>query len=80
MLSFLAHIGDPKYDIHQKVRPEQGLLKPRKELELFANIRPVKAYDRLLKKSPSKKSIIKGTDISIYRELHVGGSYFEKRK
>ena len=74
-------IGDPKYDNNpsSKVRPEQGLLKLRKELGLFANIRPVKAYDSLLKKSPLKKENIKGTDISIYREL-TGGIYFGKKK
>jgi len=46
-------IGDPKYD-DAKIRPEQGLLKMRKELGLFANIRPVKAFDSLLDKSPLK--------------------------
>jgi 3-isopropylmalate dehydrogenase len=73
-------IGDPKYDNDPsaKVRPEQGLLKLRKELGLYANIRPVKAYDALLDKSPLKKESIKGTDISIYREL-TGGIYFGKK-
>ena len=70
-------IGDPKYDNNPSatVRPEQGLLKLRKELGLYANIRPIKAYDELLDASPLKPENIKGTDICIYREL-TGGIYF----
>ena len=70
-------IGDPKYDNDPsaKVRPEQGLLRLRKSLGLFCNVRPVKAYEKLIDKSPLKREIITGTDISIYREL-TGGIYF----
>ncbi len=70
-------IGDPKYDNDPtaKVRPEQGLLRLRKELGLFCNVRPVKAYDKLIQNSPLKRERIEGTDISIFREL-TGGIYF----
>ncbi len=70
-------IGDPKYDNNPqaKVRPEQGLLKMRKSLGLFANIRPVKSYDILHKASPLKSEIIRGVNFLICREL-ISGIYF----
>jgi len=74
-------IGDPKYDNNPTatIRPEQGLLKLRKELGLFANIRPLNTYDSLIHKSNLKEEVIKGTDFVIYREL-TGGIYFGEKK
>lgn len=74
-------IGDPKYDNNPsaKIRPEQGLLKLRKKLGLFANIRPITTYNSLIHKSNLKKNVIKGTDFVIYREL-TGGIYFGEKK
>ena len=73
-------IGDPKYDNDPKTKiyPEQGLLELRKELELFANIRPVIVYNYLLNNSPLKPEYIRGTNILIYRELMAGLFYGEK--
>lgn len=70
-------IGHPKYDNDPKakVRPEQGLLKLRKSLGLFANIRPVKTYTSLIDHSPLKRERVEGTDLVVYREL-TGGIYF----
>ena len=72
-------IGDPKYDNNPtaKVRPEQGLLKMRGALGLYANIRPVKSYDALLDASPLKNDRIKGADFVVVREL-ISGIYFGK--
>jgi 3-isopropylmalate dehydrogenase len=72
-------IGDPKYDNNPaaKVRPEQGLLAMRKELGLYANIRPVQTFPSLADKSPLKREIVEGVDLVMVREL-TGGIYFGK--
>jgi len=74
-------IGHPKYDNDPtaKVRPEQGLLKLRKSLQLFANIRPVSTYAALHHLSPLKSEQLEGVDFVIFREL-TGGIYFGKKE
>ena len=73
----LGAIGDSTFDNNtsNKITPIQGLLRLRRELGLFCNIRPIKVYDGLLNNSPLKREFISGTDILIYREL-TGGIYF----
>jgi len=74
-------IGHPKYDNDPtaKVRPEQGLLKLRKSLQLYANIRPISTYASLHHLSPLKSKNIEGVDFIIFREL-TGGIYFGKKE
>lgn len=73
-------VGHPKYDNDPSlpVRPEQGLLKMRKELGLYANLRPIKLFDELLDASSIKPEILKGADILFFREL-TGDVYFGER-
>ena len=70
-------IGDPKYDNDPKapVRPEQGLLRMRKSLGLFANLRPIALFDTLASRSPLKAEVVRGTDFICVREL-TSGIYF----
>ena len=73
-------VGHPKYDNDPsaKVRPEQGLLRMRKELGLYANLRPIKLFDELLSASSIKPEILKGADILFFREL-TGDIYFGEK-
>lgn len=75
-----SSVGDPKYDNNPsaKIRPEQGLLAMRKQLGLFANIRPVQTFDCLVHKSPLKDELVMGADFICIREL-TGGMYFGEK-
>jgi isocitrate/isopropylmalate dehydrogenase len=82
----LGAVGGPQWpkpatvDMPSPPRPEQGLLKLRKELNLYANIRPCYfPAESLMDKSPLKKEILKGTDFIVVREL-TGGLYFGERQ
>ena len=75
----LGAVGGPKWDDPTaKVRPEQGLLGLRKNLGLFANLRPIKLSPALLHTSNIKPEVLKGTDLVVVREL-TGGIYFGER-
>jgi 3-isopropylmalate dehydrogenase len=73
-------VGHPDYDNNPtlKVRPEQGLLKMRKELGLYANLRPIRLFDELLHASSIKPEILRGSDILFFREL-TGDVYFGEK-
>jgi len=74
----LGAVGGPKWDhLPSHLRPERGLLAIRKELGLFANLRPITTFQSLLHSSPLKQEIVEGVDLMIVREL-TGGLYFGK--
>ncbi len=73
-------IGGPKWDtLPREKRPESGLLRFRKELGVFANLRPANVYDELVNASSLKPEIVKGVDLMVVREL-IGGIYFGEPK
>jgi 3-isopropylmalate dehydrogenase len=76
----LAAVGGPKWDTTDPdaPRPEQGLLGLRKELGLYANLRPVRAIGGLVDASPLRREVVEGTDLLVVREL-TGGIYFGEK-
>src|SRR5437764_5500925 len=69
-------VGGPKWDdVPHEKRPERGLLALRKELDLYANLRPATCFPMLVDASPLKRSVVEGTDLMVIREL-TGGLYF----
>src|SRR5438874_5135181 len=70
--------GIPRYEgPNSKIQPEHALFRLRKELELFANLRPVRPFKALLNASPIKPEVLQATDLLVVREL-TGGLYFGK--
>jgi 3-isopropylmalate dehydrogenase len=69
-------VGGPRWDgLPQEQKPERGLLRLRKELDLYANLRPARCFPMLVDASPLKRSVVEGTDLMVVREL-TGGLYF----
>ncbi|WP_438956942.1 3-isopropylmalate dehydrogenase [Cognatiyoonia sp.] len=76
----LGAVGGPQYDdLDFSVKPERGLLRLRKEMDLFANLRPAQCFDALADFSSLKKDIVAGLDIMIVRELTSGVYFGEPR-
>jgi len=69
-------VGGPQWDaLRPDARPERGILRIRKELDLFANLRPARLYPMLVDSSPLKREVVEGADLLVIREL-TGGLYF----